>query len=969
MSCLSDASSDETREPAELSTLLHISEARAAELFKSSGSVAAAVELHFSRQEPPSSETATQSAAAGGTAATTSSSSSSASSGRKAASSKRAAPKVSPRGGKGKGKQSFLAPPTQRLTHFFKAGDAALPLKRRGNDSERAAAEAASTPALKMVDADAGNSDGAVSAVAAAAAAKRQKLPEDRNGNGVSSVATPIKAGGGGSSGFTTPGGGNGNESSSGSGRPSFGSPTSLPGTPFSPAGALTPREGGGSGCPGVDQQWQQYRPVSDAPWRAGEPAPYQHLADTLEALIGTTKRLRKADILVNCFRSLLALSPGDVVPALYLCSNSVGELGVGGSMVSAAVQQATGATRAQLHGLYRIKGDLGDAAFALKSNVRLMIEPKRLTIGGVYDSLTKLSRLAGQGSEKRKKDLMAHMIQAAKGVEVRFVVRTLLQHIRTGATLVSVLAALAMAVSIHEAAYGPLRVGASAAGAAGAGIRGSSHGGADGSSAGGDNGGGGSSGDSGGWCNGDEGDGGGSRGMMADLNADGAGGPQFPAPAAAAAPLTPPDGRRVTERSVAARVADAQAKVKRAFDLCPHLGELATALLQGGVGALEEACQMRVGMPITPMLSNPSTSVCDLFKKLGGRECLVEYKYDGERSQIHLLEDGDVRIFSRNLDNTTGRYQDVARLIPAVKTAGVSNFIIDAELVACDPAQDYKILPFQMLSTRSRATTSTTVAVCAFVFDLMCLNGLDLTGEPLSERRRLLQESFAPQRGKFEFATATVVPGLIAAARAAATTQRGQEAAMAAFMRAGALMQPSPPTAEPENILEEGEDCSEEAEAAVPAATGATAAAVAGSAASALSAAAGGGGDDAAAAAVAAIVTAESDGAQCGSGNCGGHGIAELVEAAEMVGVAMADALQNSCEGVMAKALAVGSEYTAGRHSESWVKLKKDYVEGLGDSFDLVPIGAWWGNGRKAGWYSPVLLACYDPETEDLQR
>jgi DNA ligase-1 len=31
----------------------------------------------------------------------------------------------------------------------------------------------------------------------------------------------------------------------------------------------------------------------------------------------------------------------------------------------------------------------------------------------------------------------------------------------------------------------------------------------------------------------------------------------------------------------------------------------------------------------------------------------------------------------------------------------------------------------------------------------------------------------------------------------------------------------------------------------------------------------------------------------------------------------------------------------------------------------DLVPIAAWYGNGRKAGWFSPFLLAAYDPDTE----
>eukprot|EP00043_Microstomoeca_roanoka_P017893 m.188366 g.188366 ORF g.188366 m.188366 type:complete len:281 (+) comp16723_c0_seq5:65-907(+) len=49
-------------------------------------------------------------------------------------------------------------------------------------------------------------------------------------------------------------------------------------------------------------------------------------------------------------------------------------------------------------------------------------------------------------------------------------------------------------------------------------------------------------------------------------------------------------------------------------------------------------------------------------------------------------------------------------------------------------------------------------------------------------------------------------------------------------------------------------------------------------------------------------------------------------------------------------------------------LQVKKDYVDGLSDSLDLVVIGAWWGNGRKAGWFSPFLLACYDEETETYQ-
>jgi len=62
-------------------------------------------------------------------------------------------------------------------------------------------------------------------------------------------------------------------------------------------------------------------------------------------------------------------------------------------------------------------------------------------------------------------------------------------------------------------------------------------------------------------------------------------------------------------------------------------------------------------------------------------------------------------------------------------------------------------------------------------------------------------------------------------------------------------------------------------------------------------------------------------------------------------------------------KKATVKATYDADKRTYSWMKLKKDYVEGLGDSLDVIPIGAWHGNGRKASWWSPILLALWDEE------
>ena len=49
----------------------------------------------------------------------------------------------------------------------------------------------------------------------------------------------------------------------------------------------------------------------------------------------------------------------------------------------------------------------------------------------------------------------------------------------------------------------------------------------------------------------------------------------------------------------------------------------------------------------------------------------------------------------------------------------------------------------------------------------------------------------------------------------------------------------------------------------------------------------------------------------------------------------------------------------------KGWLKLKKDYIEGMSDSLDCVVLGAWRGSGRKSRWYSPFLVGVKNAEGE----
>jgi DNA ligase-1 len=71
--------------------------------------------------------------------------------------------------------------------------------------------------------------------------------------------------------------------------------------------------------------------------------------------------------------------------------------------------------------------------------------------------------------------------------------------------------------------------------------------------------------------------------------------------------------------------------------------------------------------------------------------------------------------------------------------------------------------------------------------------------------------------------------------------------------------------------------------------------------------------------------------------------------------------ALQDGCEGIMAKSVSKDSIYQAGNRGWLWIKYKRDYRSELSDTLDLVAIGAFHGTGRRRGTYGALLMACYD--------
>lgn len=189
---------------------------------------------------------------------------------------------------------------------------------------------------------------------------------------------------------------------------------------------------------------------------------------------------------------------------------------------------------------------------------------------------------------------------------------------------------------------------------------------------------------------------------------------------------------------AVAAAAGVAIEAVRRALSVHGDLPDVALAALTGGEPALA-GFTLAVGRALAPMLAQPGSDLDTALAKTGAAG--VEWKLDGVRAQLHRDGD-DVAVFTRTLDDITGRVPDV---VAAVRQLPVRRAILDGELLALRP--DGRPAPFQATSARVMrrdATASTDVPLQLTVFDLLHADGEDLIGRPGAARREQL-EAVAP--------------------------------------------------------------------------------------------------------------------------------------------------------------------------------------------------------------------------------
>lgn len=192
------------------------------------------------------------------------------------------------------------------------------------------------------------------------------------------------------------------------------------------------------------------------------------------------------------------------------------------------------------------------------------------------------------------------------------------------------------------------------------------------------------------------------------------------------------------------------RAKLEEAYNVRPDIGLLSETVKEHGIEGLKNV-RAHIGAPILASLCQRLPNALEMIKKMGN--VAVEPKYDGVRVQIHfgkLVKQPDGRIlktqsYSRNLENTTAMFPELEDI---GKQLNAREAILDSEAVGVDPETN-KLIPFQETMTRKRkhgiAEKSASLPLKFFCFDILYRDGKDLLGLPLSERRKILEQTLKP--------------------------------------------------------------------------------------------------------------------------------------------------------------------------------------------------------------------------------
>ncbi len=163
----------------------------------------------------------------------------------------------------------------------------------------------------------------------------------------------------------------------------------------------------------------------------------YKKLAELYEQLEKTSKRLEKTQLIADFLKTIPS---EDLKEITYLLQGRVfpqwsdKKLGMSSKLLIKTIAKATGESTKKIESLWKKLGDLGDVTEQLSKNKKqVTLFTKKLTLQKVLENITKISELEGTGTVDKKTGLVSELLSYASPLESKYIVRTVIEDLRTG--------------------------------------------------------------------------------------------------------------------------------------------------------------------------------------------------------------------------------------------------------------------------------------------------------------------------------------------------------------------------------------------------------------------------------------------------------------------------------------------------------------------------------------------------------
>lgn len=405
-------------------------------------------------------------------------------------------------------------------------------------------------------------------------------------------------------------------------------------------------------------------------------------------------------EVLANLFNEILINSPEDLSRVYYFLLSKVGpeykspELGIGTGILEKVVAKAIGKSDKHIKEKMVELGDLALVAMEGKKTLGTMEKfsgfvstnlRKDLTLKNVMDIFVELANIKGKSSQAEKEKLLVKLLFNANKEEVKYIIRSLQKGLKIGASLKTIVAALARTIS---------RIYSNTV-----------------------------------------------NNNSSQLNSQSSKNKALVDKSVSQ--LDEKEAERIILISMnqlcdedfvfnnLIEVVTSKIKFSELIEKCK---------ITPGVPVKPQLARPTTGLKVIFQRFEGVPFTCE-YKYDGFRGQVHHFSSESKTN----INDFKTEIFSRNLENMTASYPDIVEYVEKIHSDKVSSYILDCEIVAFD-SKSGKILPFHQLTTRARKNVNVkdiSINVCMFVFDILYLNGQVIIEKTLEERRNILKDNF----------------------------------------------------------------------------------------------------------------------------------------------------------------------------------------------------------------------------------